>query len=174
MIFKLKRAWSYIQHDVPQGFKNLFRWFPIIWQDRDWDHYFIYSVLRKKLKQMEDFQRDHGIAVSHKKISKQIRICRCLLDRLMKDDYMENALFWHEKKFGDRELGFRDTDYGDPGEWQEMYTYYPKLLDWTPEKIKMTADKDWHRCYEHSEKMQQQDLDMLFSKMNKQVRGWWD
>ena len=27
-------------------FKNIIKWSPILWKDRDWDHYFIYEALR--------------------------------------------------------------------------------------------------------------------------------
>ena len=94
---KLTNFVDFFRYGIPQGTRNLIRWFPVIWADRDWDHWFIYEVLRKKLKQIEDFQEDHGICVSHKKIARQVRICRILLDRLSKDDYLENATFWHEK-----------------------------------------------------------------------------
>ena len=167
LVYKISRFFNYIRYDVPRGLKNLIRWFPVIWQDRDWDHWFLYSIMKKKLEQMEHLQENHGMSINSKKYAKQIRVCRILLDRLMKDDYMENALFWHTKKYGERQLDFKDTDYGE--NWVEMITKYAE-----PAIDKIKADKDWHRCYEHSEMMQQQDLDLLFKNMNKNIRGWWD
>jgi hypothetical protein len=32
------------------GITNLWKWAPVIWQDRDWDHYYIYAVLIHKLE----------------------------------------------------------------------------------------------------------------------------
>ncbi len=31
------------------GVKNLWKWFPTIWKDRDWDDYYIWILLEKKL-----------------------------------------------------------------------------------------------------------------------------
>ena len=38
-----------------RGLKNLWRWRKVIWNDRDYDYYYIYEVLKQKLI----FQRDH-------------------------------------------------------------------------------------------------------------------
>lgn len=41
--------------------RNLIRWIPIIWNDRDWDYYFIYEMLKQKLINVEKFTRGKGI-----------------------------------------------------------------------------------------------------------------
>ena len=28
-----------------KGIKNLFKWFPIVWKDRDWDDHFIFEII---------------------------------------------------------------------------------------------------------------------------------
>ncbi len=43
---------------IKYGIKNLITWFPIIWKDRDWDHWYLYKILRFKLIQMENLQRE--------------------------------------------------------------------------------------------------------------------
>ena len=35
--------------------KNLIRWFPVIWNDRDWDSEFTLDILLKKLEHQRDF-----------------------------------------------------------------------------------------------------------------------
>ena len=40
----------YLHKDFVNGMKNLWKWFPTIWKDRDWDHDFIYNILAKKLE----------------------------------------------------------------------------------------------------------------------------
>lgn len=40
----------YAHRDFATGVKNLWKWFPIIWKDRDWDQHFIYETLRRKLE----------------------------------------------------------------------------------------------------------------------------
>ena len=38
--------------NIKYGFYNLFKWSLIIWQDKDWDQYYIYKILQFKLKNM--------------------------------------------------------------------------------------------------------------------------
>jgi len=55
-MFDRTRLWwkfegRYYHKDIINGVKNLYKWFPIVWKDRDHDHYFIYETLRFKLEQ---------------------------------------------------------------------------------------------------------------------------
>jgi len=51
------RLYRWIRWELPYqhkyikyGVKNLYNWFWIIWKDRDWDHYYIFQVLKFKLE----------------------------------------------------------------------------------------------------------------------------
>lgn len=35
--------------------KNVIRWLPVIWKDRDWDDYYIFEVLKFKLKNQAEY-----------------------------------------------------------------------------------------------------------------------
>ena len=168
MKYKLIKIKDFFRYDIHQGIKNLIRWFPVIWKDRDWDHWFIYEILRKKLKLTEDFQRDHGICVSHKEIAQKIKVCRVILDRLSKDEYLENALIPHEKKWGDLDLKFDDV----PGSnYCEMRSVWSKAVT---EEDQKQAGIEFSRAGVQSNASQQQDLDMLFRNMRKYILEWWD
>ena len=41
---------KHLHSDIIQGVKNLIKWFPTIWKDRDYDQFYIYEVLRVKLE----------------------------------------------------------------------------------------------------------------------------
>jgi len=36
---------KYAVRDLKASLKNLYRWFPLIWKDRDWDDYYIWVLL---------------------------------------------------------------------------------------------------------------------------------
>ncbi len=40
----------YYHKDFAKGVKNLWRWAPTIWKDRDWDQHYIYELLAKKIE----------------------------------------------------------------------------------------------------------------------------
>jgi len=77
-----------------QGVKNLITWFPVIWQDKQWDYGYFYPILQKKLELMEKFFRTRSYSVDGDKQADKIKYAILLLNRLIEDDY------W-EKKNGD-------------------------------------------------------------------------
>lgn len=86
---------------IEYGVKNIIYWFPIVWQDRWWDHIFLYSILNHKLKQMEKGFREDGCHVYHEQDAKKIKICVLLLDRLQNDAYIDykNERGWEPELF---------------------------------------------------------------------------
>lgn len=151
--------------NISYGVENLIKWFPIIWQDRDWDHWFLYNIIHFKLKEMENLYRKYGWNVHAEKTAGKIKLCKCLLNRLIKDEYLENALKPCEKKWGERHINWnkkRDD---------LMNFIYDKAK--TEKEIKQ-AEKDFRYADNHSDMMKEQDLDLLFKKMRKHIEGWWD
>jgi len=70
------------------GFKNLKIWFKIIWNDRQWDHAWLYDIMLKKLELMEIyFKSNKTHCVEAERISKEIKTCKDALQRLNDDDY---------------------------------------------------------------------------------------
>ena len=82
---------------------------------------------------MEKFYAsDEPIALGAKKTLKNIKTCRILLDRLIKDDYLPDAFLREEDR------------------------------------------KKCKRMIDHSDMLQNQDVNLLFKLMRKHIRSWWD
>jgi len=45
---------SYIRN-IRTSIRNLIKWFPIVWRDRDWDHSFTYDAIQFKLEQQAKY-----------------------------------------------------------------------------------------------------------------------
>jgi hypothetical protein len=116
---------------IKPGIGNVIRWFPVIYNDRWWDHSFLYYILRFKLDDMEKNFRKHGHGTNSKKDADNMKKCKLLLDRLSNDAYID----------------------------------YNEDRGWAP-KIRFSFNKE--------ERMINQDLDMLFKILRKQIRCWWD
>lgn len=78
---------KHFHRDVAQGFKNLWRWFPIIWKDRDWDDHYIFEPLKFKLKNTANYFEKNQRFVGWEKEVKYIRICEKLISRIQNDYY---------------------------------------------------------------------------------------
>lgn len=66
-------------YKITQGIQNLITWFPIIWKDRQWDHYYLMVMLHKKLSLMEEHISKHRIHVGWERDVFKIKRCRLTL-----------------------------------------------------------------------------------------------
>ena len=73
--------------DIGKGFSNLIKWFPVIWNDRQWDHFFILQMLKFKLELMSKFFKTKALAMRSEEDAANMDKCIHLLDRILKDDY---------------------------------------------------------------------------------------
>jgi hypothetical protein len=95
--FKERFYWPIreVKNRVFCGLKNLKNWFGVIWSDREWDWFYLLKIMEKKLFHMEKFYDDpkNCIGVNHKRVSKDIKMCRILVSRIMNKDYFNNSSF---------------------------------------------------------------------------------
>ena len=152
---------------IKEGIINIVDWLPVVWRDRDWDQAFLYEVLRFKLGRMERFQRERGHSVEFKGIAGEIGLCVKLLDRIIKDDYLVNALNPHERKWGEAEITHT------PIEGSEYVSIDVRVLG-LEGKYKELEEAGRLSRYHHSDYMRRQDIDMLFDTMKRYVECWWD
>jgi hypothetical protein len=71
---------------IKQGIVNIIRWIPVVWEDNDWDWYYLSRVMEYKLRKMSKSFKKEGVSVEADKCAKEMLICAELLKRLMKDD----------------------------------------------------------------------------------------
>jgi hypothetical protein len=81
------------------GCKNLIKWSPTIWKQRDWDYCFIFDVLQKKI----EFQRKELISSNrHTRIetdNRDMTIVLNLIERVRNEHYGTEYLDYRETKF---------------------------------------------------------------------------
>lgn len=68
---------------------NLYRWFPVIWKDEQWDYYHIYEVLKCKLILTAEHARKHGYHVHSQDDANRMMLCVRLIEKAQNDEYME-------------------------------------------------------------------------------------
>lgn len=151
-----------ILRKIKYGIENLIIWFPIIWKDRPWDHYFIYCVLRRKLHLTEQYIRKYGLHVKNIEDADKIKKCVLLLDRLIKDEYHDHVFKNHYKKWGEPNYNF---------EGNRFNIDHPNVKT---ARDKELHSKEFRRLIEEEDKHKNQDLDLLFKLMRKHIQTWWD
>ena len=146
------------------GIKNIISWFPIIWRDRDWDHWYIYEILGFKLKRMEKLFRKYGHAEESEAIADQIKEVSVALERLIEDDYCADLHSAIRERWGELEF----VDIGEDG-----YSTLKATKVHTKED-EVAHDEDLRKCFFTEEKEISKDLAFVFETMRDNIRGWWD
>lgn len=107
----------YAYYNVQHGFKNLFEYFFIIWNDRNFDYAYLYYILHKKLENMEKFFNSDQISVSDaKNTAQEIRNVKDCIERLIQNNYLEylNEYFIEKKDHKYCNENFKNLyDYAD-------------------------------------------------------------
>jgi len=103
-----------------QNIKRVLYWFPIIWNDRDWDYYYIYEMLKQKLICTERHIRKDGIHLYNKVDADQIREAINMIDKVQKEYYIDKYLS-ESKSWEDSEMAKCIVDHDKAR--QELFQY---------------------------------------------------
>ena len=159
------------------GIKNIIRWMPTMYHDRDWDQWHIYNVLQKKI----EFQRKELInANRHTDINRDNRdmtIVLNLIERVNESFYGVEYLDYSESKFrfepieGDDEYYTMEQDV-----ISENYDEYIKKYQSSVRKVlkeKPDLDKK-DLCFWVARHNEERAHDLLHRILKERIRYWWD
>ena len=130
--------------------KIILYWLPILWEDYDFDHAYLYIIMRHKIQALKEHFKVCNWHI-HKNELRRMDIAITALNRLIKDEYNEEDIhsLYIEGEFVKREDGL-----------------YECTSRFEPE------DK-FKRLCEHQEKLRKQDLEMFAKIFIKHSRSWW-
>lgn len=184
---KIELWWSfegkYIISNFKKGVKNLYKWFPVIWKDRDYDHNFIYDILEQKLRFQSDYINKRDWHTRAKRDSEIIKMCANLIKNI-KDDKYESEYFDYYKS----DINFIPTD-EDPKlysmeviEISENFDEFFKLHPLAYKKV-LARGVDGGNFFDNDTKLHiamnigrynnQRAKDILFRTLNEKIDGWW-
>jgi len=102
MIQKIKLWWHYDAKHWPKSFvtgiKNLWKWFPVIWKDRDYDSAYIYRMLQFKLEQQAYGMSSRDRHVSTQRDVELMLLCARLCYIQQEESYADEYLDYVERK----------------------------------------------------------------------------
>ena len=165
--------------------KNLIRWFPVIVKDRDYDDYFIFEILKTKLKHQAKYIGDRDWHTRAKRDAEIMMTCVRLIEKTQDEFYSGDYMNYHESRFNWLDIEERpDCKQLEIKHISEDYdSYFAKhksavkrvLADKKLQIFKLNGDDDKHRLAmnlgHYNEKRAQ---DLLFKLINRNIRGWWD
>ena len=165
--------------------KNLIRWFPVIWKDRDWDDHYIFEILKTKLKFQAKYIGERDIHTRAKYDAQRMMLCVRLIQKIQDEYYACEYMDYHESRFDWLEIE------GDPEHKQlhieeisenydEFFAKYKsatqRVLNNKENQTSEITDKNDKRflAMNLAHYNQKRAQDLLFKLLSRDIRGWWD
>lgn len=171
----------YLHRDIIKGIKNLWRWFPIIWRDRDWDDHYIWILLEKKLTNQAKYIGDRGYHLNAKRDAERMMTCVRLIKKIREEeyaheyyDYQKSDYHWDDvpERPGNKQLRIEEL-------WEnydEFFKKYPRIY----KQVKVLDEPIFNRSEKSGIALNicwinhRRAKDLLFKMLNEHIEGWWD
>ena len=152
------------------GVRNIFRWLPTIYNDRDWDYSFLLNIERKKLANMVKWYEDNdmGHCVNGEFVHRDMKLAVALLDIILGNDE------WWTVEITDvpmivngRFVGHSDDDY--------ILDKYVNLKNWKRYLPKMNEHYFKRNPKLYSIDLREMKAWNLYHKLREErMKDWWD
>lgn len=174
-------------HNFKNGIKNIFKWLPVIWKDRDWDDHYIFEILKHKLilqrKCLIGANRHMGIS----KTNRYITLCLNLIELIQEEHYACEYLDYVESNFRFEPTGkqFEGQDTYELKDdiiserYDEYLSKYKSsvrhILNNEYRGLKKGEEDDKRRlCLYVGMYNQEKCQKLLFKVLNEKINHWWD
>jgi len=169
----------YIIKQFFRSIRNLIRWFPIIWKDRDWDDYFIWEILKFKIRNQADYIGSHDRHVSAKRDAEIMYTCYRLMDDVQREFYGTEYMSYY-----DRDLDFVESE-SHPGHYEmrdgklnfdNLDVYFAKYPRIYKQAVKTSLIKDSRLsiAVRMAQINEERAHKLLFKILEQNIRRWWD
>ena len=150
--------------------KNLWRWFPTIWKDEDWDHSFIVDILIKKLEHQRDYQIFNGNSVDNLKYADEMQQA---IDGLKKtkdewEFYELPAIEALDQKWGKGKFRFEDIEGSD---YKQLFIDRENIK--IPEDQEL-YDEEYKKTMSLARKKYTEDKRNVYLFIADNIDKWWD
>jgi hypothetical protein len=188
-----KRIWLWWEHDGKyyhkyfiQGVKNIIYWFPIIWKDRNWDGYYIYEIMKHKLKAQANYIGRRDFHTRAQQDARRMRLCVKLIEACQDEPYSMEYMDYHKDRvwFTDCEDRPGSSLYNSEEVWEnydEFFKKYPLVYKRVlkgegPFTLDGRDESEIKRIIAMNIAHMNQDRvrKLLFKIMEENIKGWWD
>ena len=190
----IRRKWDYLrlwwEHDgrylhktIKNGFQNLWYWFPVIWKDRNWDHRYIFEILKHKLDAQGRYIGKYGLHLNNWKDERDMMTCVRLIDKVSEEFYSMEYMDYEKTKhwFGDvpDKPGYSTWESRQLEEnFDDYFAKYPLIYKrvmngegW----LKIEDENDKHRIAMNIAKINHDRArKLLFKILEQEIERWWD
>jgi hypothetical protein len=189
---KLSLWWKfeakYYHKDFIHGVKNLWKWFPVIWRDRDWDDHYIFEVLKFKIEKQAKYIGDRNMHVSAKRDSEIMLLVSRLIKLHQDEFYGMEYMDYHNTNYD-----FIPTDYKIDGEecfemkstlisesFDDYFKKYPlqykRVVSGEVSRFKRPVNELTKEliAMEIAHENQDRCNKLIFKLLERNIQKWWD
>ena len=178
-------AGRYMHKEFASGIKNLWRWFPTIWKDRDWDHSYVYEIIRVKLEHQAKSIGNRDRHTTAKRDSDRMRLVAKLIKLQQDDFYSMEYMDYHDAKYDfvptdETEQWYTMEDTLISERFDEYFAKYPRqyqlilaqeMMSDTP---MLHPDQKKYIAMAIAHTNMQRCRKLIFKIMESEIEKWWD
>ena len=177
----LKYDAKYVHLDVIQGVRNLIKWFHVVWKDRDWDHSYIYEILKHKLENQAHYIAKKNRHTSAKRDAELMLLCARLIEIQQEESYDMEYLDYQETEWTDDLRIIRSKIVSD--NLEDYLAKYPRqykrLLNGEINTFGARTKQEYFDNKELasiiiSHENQDRSRKLLFKLLERNIERWWD
>lgn len=160
---------------------NLYRWLPVIWKDQDWDDWYIFEILKFKLKNQAEYISSHDRHVGAKRDAQIMMTCVRLIEKIQEEYYSGEYMEYHKADYkwidSSKYPDYYQLEIVETSErFDEYFKKYPhthrKVLEnknniFRTEGKRVVAMNMGHMNEEKAHRI-------LFTLLERNIRRWWD
>jgi hypothetical protein len=160
------------------GVKNIFRWIPTLYKDKDWDGWYIYNILQKKI----EFQRKEIVyANRHTDVDRDNRdmtIALNLLERVKEEYYGMEDFDYSKTKFDF--IPVEDNPSLKEMKMTVLSENYDEFLKKYPSSVRKVLKENGNYlekrnlCHLVAKHNQEKARKLLFKLLEQKIERWWD
>ena len=154
---------------------NLYRWFPIIWRDQDWDDHYIWEIWKFKLRNQAEYIGGKDRYVRAKRDAEIMLLCARLMDRIQDEYYQGEYTEYHTSeiisKDSDQHIGWLEIEIVETSEhFDDYFAKYPLIYKMVPD---LQAPKQ-KIAIQIARINEERAHKLLFKILEQNIRRWWD
>jgi len=175
----------YYHKDFINGIKNLWKWFRIIWKDRDWDDHYIFEILKFKIDSQANYIEKNNRYVGCERDVEIMRLVSKLIKLNQDEFYDMEYMDYHETEYefvptDETEKWFTMEDELISENFDEYFKKYPRqykrvMSGEINRYNQRIEDKDKKLiAMEIAHENQERCHRLLFDILSNNIRKWWD
>lgn len=162
------------------GISNLYKWFSVIWYDRNWDYYYLDKIILTKLERMAEQFSKEGVHLDAYLQTERILRTHRLLSKVMECYYETEYLEYYQQDFNindEGELKWIQPAVENLGQYFDKYPNVYKKAVRSLSKREFVSDEDEIRviiAVKMSNLNQTRARNLAYKLISTYSPSWWD